>query len=62
MNNQESKCPFHGANSQTKNDVQDWWPKTLNLDILHQHDKKTSLASASVPLVTAILRQKKEIE
>ncbi len=42
MNNLESKCPFHGANSQTKNDVLDWWPKTLNLDILHQHDKKTS--------------------
>jgi catalase-peroxidase len=20
----------------------DWWPKTLNLDILHQHDKKTN--------------------
>ena len=42
MDNQEPKCPFHGANSQTKNDVLDWWPKTLNLDILHQHDKKTS--------------------
>lgn len=42
-NSQESKCPFHhGVNSQTKNDVLDWWPKTLNLDILHQHDKKTS--------------------
>jgi catalase-peroxidase len=43
MNNQEGKCPFHhGANSQTKNDVLDWWPKSLNLDILHQHDTKTS--------------------
>lgn len=42
MKTQEPKCPFHGANSQTKNDVLDWWPKTLNLDILHQHDKKTS--------------------
>ena len=42
MNNQESKCPFHGANSQAKNDVLDWWPKTLNFDILHQHDKKTT--------------------
>lgn len=42
MNKQESKCPFHGANSQAKNDVIDWWPKTLNLDILHQHDQKTS--------------------
>ncbi len=43
MNNEASKCPFHhGANSQTQNDVLDWWPKTLNLEILHQHDKKTS--------------------
>ena len=42
MNNPESKCPFHGTNTQIKNDVQDWWPKTLNLDILHQHDTKTS--------------------
>ncbi len=42
-NSKESKCPLHhGANSQTKNDVLDWWPKTLNLDILHQHDSKTS--------------------
>ena len=43
MSNSESKCPFHhGANSQTKNDVMDWWPKSLNLDILHQHDSKTT--------------------
>jgi catalase-peroxidase len=20
----------------------DWWPKALNLDILHQHDRKTN--------------------
>ncbi|WP_044210431.1 catalase/peroxidase HPI [Flammeovirga sp. OC4] len=39
----ESKCPFHqGTNSQTQNNVQEWWPKTLNLDILHQHDAKSS--------------------
>jgi len=43
MNNQEAKCPFHhGANSQVKNEVLEWWPKSLNLDILHQHDTKTS--------------------
>ncbi len=40
------KCPFHsGANveqggSGTTN--ADWWPKTLNLDILHQHDTKSN--------------------
>ncbi|MCH8535115.1 MAG: catalase/peroxidase HPI [Flavobacteriaceae bacterium] len=37
------KCPFmHGANTETKNDVMDWWPEALNLDILHQHDQKTN--------------------
>jgi catalase-peroxidase len=35
----ESKCPFHSANTGTSN--QDWWPNSLNLDILHQHDAKT---------------------
>ncbi len=38
----KGKCPvMHGANTQTHNDVMDWWPKALNLDILHQHDTKT---------------------
>ncbi len=37
------KCPvMHGANTVIKNDVMEWWPKSLNLDILHQHDKKTN--------------------
>ena len=37
------KCPFsHGANTETKNSVTSWWPNTLNLDILHQHDTKTN--------------------
>lgn len=36
------KCPFmHGANTEKEADVMDWWPKALNLDILHQHDSKT---------------------
>ena len=43
MNNSTGKCPFsHGANTETSNDVMDWWPKALNLDILHQHDTKTN--------------------
>jgi catalase-peroxidase len=38
-----SKCPFHhGANVTTEVTVTDWWPKTLNLDILHQHDSKST--------------------
>jgi catalase-peroxidase len=37
------KCPvMHGGNTATGNSNMDWWPKALNLDILHQHDTKTS--------------------
>lgn len=37
------KCPvMHGANTATGTSNQDWWPETLNLDILHQHDSKTN--------------------
>jgi len=36
------KCPvMHGAVTETGTSVMDWWPKALNLDILHQHDTKT---------------------
>lgn len=42
MNTTQGKCPFHhGANTESHNSVMDWWPKALNLDILHQHDTKT---------------------
>ncbi len=37
------KCPvMHGSNTETHNNVMDWWPKALNLDILSQHDTKTN--------------------
>jgi catalase-peroxidase len=37
------KCPvMHGANTVTNKSVTDWWPKSLNLDILHQQDVKTN--------------------
>ncbi|MGM0659024.1 MAG: catalase/peroxidase HPI [Pseudomonadota bacterium] len=40
--NGESKCPvMHGANTETGTSNMDWWPNALNLDILHQHDRKT---------------------
>ena len=36
------KCPvMHGANTTNDASVMAWWPKSLNLDILHQHDSKT---------------------
>lgn len=33
---------MHGANTETNDSVVSWWPNTLNLDILHQHDTKTN--------------------
>mgnify|MGYP002620061545 CR=1 FL=1 len=37
------KCPvMHGGNTAVGNANMDWWPKALNLDILHQHDTKTN--------------------
>ncbi len=40
--NSGGKCPvMHGALTRTGTSVMDWWPKALNLDILHQHDTKT---------------------
>ncbi|MFN3612960.1 MAG: catalase/peroxidase HPI, partial [Rubrimonas sp.] len=37
------KCPvMHGAVTTAGTSVMDWWPKALNLDILHQHDTKTN--------------------
>ena len=41
----EGKCPvMHGAmtsNSSSGTSNKDWWPEQLNLNILHQHDKKS---------------------
>ncbi len=37
------KCPvMHGGNTSASASRMDWWPKALNLDILHQHDNKTN--------------------
>ncbi|TNE51847.1 MAG: catalase/peroxidase HPI [Deltaproteobacteria bacterium] len=37
------KCPvMHGGHTSAGRSNMDWWPKALNLDILHQHDSKTS--------------------
>lgn len=41
--NTAGKCPvMHGGNTAAKDSVMAWWPKALNLDILHQHDRKTN--------------------
>lgn len=42
-NLKKGKCPvMHGSNTDSNNSVMNWWPKALNLDILHQHDTKTN--------------------
>ena len=42
-NSKKGKCPvMHGANTEIKDSVMSWWPKALNLNILHQHDSKTN--------------------
>jgi len=42
------QCPvMHGGMTSASMGKTDWWPKTLNLDILHQHDTKTNPLGAS---------------
>ncbi|AWB59334.1 catalase/peroxidase HPI [Colwellia sp. Arc7-D] len=37
------KCPvMHGGATESSMTNMQWWPKALNLDILHQHDSKTN--------------------
>ena len=41
--NASGKCPvMHGGATSTDMSNMEWWPKALNLDILHQHDTKTN--------------------
>ncbi len=47
MNTNDTKrtggCPvMHGGNTAAGASVMNWWPSALNLDILHQHDRKTN--------------------
>jgi catalase-peroxidase len=38
-----AKCPVpHGSNTESGKSDTSWWPNSLNLDILHQHDTKTN--------------------
>ena len=44
----ESKCPvMHGGATVSRTSNVEWWPKALNLDILHQHDTKTNPMGAA---------------
>lgn len=41
--NETGKCPvMHGGNTMSGGSVISWWPQSLKLDILHQHDSKTN--------------------
>ncbi len=41
--NGSGKCPvMHGALTKADQTPTAWWPNSLNLDILHQHDTKTN--------------------
>ncbi|MCE1240449.1 MAG: catalase/peroxidase HPI [Azonexaceae bacterium] len=42
-NHQQGKCPvMHGGATSAGTSNMAWWPKALNLDILHQHDTRTN--------------------
>jgi catalase-peroxidase len=42
------KCPvMHGGATKSSMSNMGWWPKALNLDILHQHDSKTNPMGAN---------------
>ncbi|WP_205660269.1 hypothetical protein [Aeromonas hydrophila] len=45
MNNgsEHGKCPvMQGGMTSNSMSIMEWWPKYLNLDILHRHDTKTN--------------------
>jgi catalase-peroxidase len=43
MTNTGGKCPvMHGGVTTADRSNMEWWSKALNLDILHQHDRKTN--------------------
>ncbi|MFP5462098.1 MAG: catalase/peroxidase HPI [Gammaproteobacteria bacterium] len=42
MEQNSGKCPVMHGGSTSTGSSKDWWPKALNLDILHQHDTKTN--------------------
>ncbi len=48
-------CPvLHGANTESNSSVTAWWPKTLKLDILHQHDRKSDPMDADFDYRAAV--------
>ncbi|WP_323760423.1 catalase/peroxidase HPI [Maricaulis sp.] len=53
--NSQGTCPvMHGGNTASGRDVMDWWPRALNLDILHQKDTKPDPMSGVPPYHEAL--------
>jgi len=49
------KCPvMHGGNTAFGNSVTKWWPKSLNLEILHQHGARTNPMDPDFDFRTAV--------
>jgi catalase-peroxidase len=49
------KCPvMHGGNTSMESKPLHWWPKSLNLEILHQHDTKTNPMGADFDYQEAV--------
>jgi catalase-peroxidase len=43
MSDTSGTCPVvHGSHTEAGSDNKHWWPKVLNLEILHQHDTKVN--------------------
>ena len=43
MSENAGTCPVvHGSHTEVGSSNNHWWPKVLNLDILHQHDTKVN--------------------
>ena len=51
----QKKCPvMHGGATESSMSNMSWWPKALNLDILHQHDSKTNPMGADFNYQAAV--------
>ena len=42
QSNSKGQCPVMHGSLTSPNRAKEWWPNSLNLDILHQHDRKTN--------------------
>ncbi|MFN3199521.1 MAG: catalase/peroxidase HPI [Bradymonadia bacterium] len=53
----QGQCPVaHGSGTVSDTSPLSWWPKALNLDILHQHDRKTNPLDPDYDYRTALKR------